>query len=121
MAFTSPEDRQSGEPHLSNRERSAAAKNIGNIRLAEFYEVAKEGVETPAHPDVLLRLRDIYVSSKTANITPEELATEINNDTAITHPSLQPMSAQEVSRALSTYFGIIVTASINADEKYSVQ
>ncbi len=119
--FKSPEERQSGELYLLNRERSDAAKKDGKTSLAEFYMVAKEGVETPVYPDVLLRLRDIYLSGKSANMTPEELATEINKDTKVTHPHLQPMSAQQVSEALSTYFGITVSANVNADEKYSVQ
>ncbi len=102
------------ENQPTNIEKAAEARRSNNESLALFYENAKEGVEKPAYPDLVMEMRALYQrnketitdSDKYVDIVLADTAQMINEWQKVSYPNLQPMSPIEVDKALFTYFGI---------------
>jgi hypothetical protein len=102
------------EQEMSNAERALEARRNGNEELAIFYEKAKDGVDAPAHPGVLLKMLELFYRNRATIIDsrshPEAVVRDtremLNEWTRVSHPELLDMDDNQVDQALFTYFDI---------------
>lgn len=102
------------EREMSNAERVLEARRNGDEQLALFYEKAKEGVDKPAYPEVLLEMRSLFYRNrdtiKDSRLYPDVVLNDttkmLNEWMKISYPNLPEMDNIQVEQALVKYFEI---------------